>query len=86
MILFHKQTWVVRERKKWGEIPYMQSFISLYQNKNLQKRCKIVVQRKEPQKKPVSPESQPKDDPNLLCLAPTSAPLAASPLHEGVFL
>lgn len=52
--------------------------MSLYQDENLQKRCKIMVQKEDPQKKPVSPESEPSD---LLHL-PLPQPLPDSQLCE----
>lgn len=49
--------------------------------KNLQNRCKIMVQKEDPQKKAVLPESVPNDDLDLLYLASLSAPLMISPLY-----
>lgn len=55
-----------REEKR-NEIPFGQSFMLLYQNKNLQKRCKVLSQREDPQKKPILLESKSDDMSFLIC-------------------
>lgn len=42
--------------------PLCKIFMSLYQNKNLQKRYKIMIQKENLQKKPVLSESKSDDD------------------------
>lgn len=64
-----------KRNKKWDEIPYVQSFMSLHKRRNLPKGFKMMVQREELQKKCVLPVSEPNDE-----LAPPSAPLAGVPL------
>ena len=54
--------------------------MSLYQNKNLEKRCKILVQKEDLKKTPILPESKSGDDlvfPHLLF------PTALSPYARG---
>ena len=60
-----------KKEKKWDKIPYVQCFMILYQNKNLEKRSEIMIQREDPQKKPFLPGSKSDDDlvfPHLLSL------------------
>lgn len=83
-----------KREKKWGEIPYVESFMSLYKRINLHMTFKMMVQKVEPQKKPVLPESKPEGVPVLplwapgavahpsappLPIAPLSAPLPVAP-------
>lgn len=47
-----------KREKKQDEIPYVQTFMSLYQNKNLSKGYKIMIQREDPQKKNLFSQKQ----------------------------
>ena len=64
-----------KREKKWDEIPYVDSFMSLYKRRNMHKAFidKMMGQREEPHKKPVLPESKSNDD-----LVPPSAPFAVA--------
>lgn len=48
--------------------------MSLHQDENLQKRCKIMVQKEDPQKKAVLPESEPSDLLHRPSFSPSQTP------------
>ena len=80
---------ICKREGKWDEIPSVQSFMILYQNKLAQKRCKILLQQHSDTKKSVLPESNWRKEDNLLIIelnpqrgCQSSCPSTAAPFQQ----
>lgn len=65
-----------KREKKWSEMQYVQSFMLLYQNEEMQRKYMIWVPKESPQKEDISPDSRVKKDDSLPMKLHTTTPPA----------